>query len=182
VPDLASLSAVAQSAFPATFAFLYQQLDRLLARHRDRTGTGEELTAAQVPAALVGSLSLPLVADPGRLEARLAELEAYHFALARYQQDPVLVTASDTTLVAMAGRLRDALEEVHGQRFTFAGEERPRSGPFVVVRHKEVGGELIGMQASQAIRGDASVDIGVDVVHPGGRVVGMTAPVIEGST
>jgi hypothetical protein len=181
VPDGLDLSMVTQSALPAAFTFIFEQVDSLLTRWRERRDARAGLTAEHIPPELMGTLSLPLETDLTRLTARAAELEAYRLALARYREDPSLITTSDTALLAMLGHARGALEEIHRQRFTFVGESRPRSGPSVSGRYKEVAGDLVGMEATQAIRGDAAVDLDVDVVHPGGKVVGMSAPIIEDS-
>ena len=177
--DAIDLTMVTQSALPAAFTFLFGQVDSLLTRWRERRDAHAELTAEQVPRELVGTLSLPLETDAARLEARAGELEAYLLGLTRYWEDPSLITASDMALMAMLGRVREALEGIHHQRFTFLGEERPRSGPFVAGKYKEVAGDVVGMEATEAIRGGATVEFDVEKMQPGGRVVGMSAPVIE---
>jgi hypothetical protein len=177
--DAVDLTMITGSALPAAFTFLFNQVDSLLSRWRERRDARAELTVGQVPPEMVGTLSLPLQTDAARLDARAGELEAYLLALTRYREDPSLIRTSDVALVAMLSRARDALEEIHGQRFTFLGEQRPRSGPFVRGRYKEVAGNLIGMEASEAIRGDATVDFDVGVIQQGGKVVGMSAPIIE---
>jgi len=179
VSDAVDLAMVTQSALPAAFTFLFEQAGSLLARWRGHRDTRAEMTAEQVPGELVGSLSLPLETDAARLEARAGELNAYLLALTRYRADPSLINTSDTALMAMLSQARDALEEIYGQRFTFLGEQRPGSGPFVSVRSKEVAGNLIGMEALEAIRGNAAVDLNVEIIQPGGKVVGMSAPIIE---
>ncbi|MFC5147131.1 hypothetical protein [Streptomyces aureoversilis] len=178
MPDAISLAMVTQSALPAAFTFVFQQVDSLIGRWRGRREAPAESTG-QVPAELVGALALPLTPDAIRLEARAGELEAYLLALSRYREDPSLITTSDAVLMAMLSRARDALEEIYGQRITFRGEQRLRSGPFTAGRYKEVAGELVGMEANEAIRGEVTVDLDIDVIQPGGKVVGMTAPVIE---
>lgn len=177
--DAVDLTMIARSALPAAFTFIFNQVESLLGRRRERRDARTELTVEQVPPELVGGLSLPLQTDVAHLEARAGELEAYMLALIRYREDPSLIRTSDAALMTMLSRARGALEEIHGQRFTFLGEERPRSGPFVHGRYKEVAGDLVGMEASEAIRGDASVDFDVGVVHLGSKVIGMSAPVIE---
>jgi hypothetical protein len=177
--DAVDLTMITGSALPAAFTFLFNQVDSLLTRWRERADARAELTGEQVPPELVGTLSLPLQIDATRLHARAGELETYMLALTRYQEDPSLIRTSDVALMAMLNRARDALEEIHGQRFTFLGERRPNSGPFVRGRYKEVAGDLVGMEASEAIRGDTTVDFDVGVIQQGGKVVGMSAPIIE---
>ncbi len=184
MPDAADLSMITGSALPAAFTFLFNQLDSLLARRRGRRGEAAdapaELTADAVPGELVGSISLPLQTDDDRLEARAGELDTYLRVMRVYVQDPSRIAAADEGLMAVLGQVRSALEEIYGQRFTFTGEERPRSGPLVIGRFKEVSGDLVGMEASEAIRGDTSVEHDVGTIQPGGKVIGMSAPYIEG--
>ena len=179
MPDAIDLAMVTQSALPAAFAFVFDQVSSLLTRRRERWSKPADLTVDRVPAELAGTLSFPLKIDKARLDARACELEAYICALARYRDDPSLITASDAALMTMLSRARDALEEIHGQRFTFIGEQRPSSGPFVGGRVKEVSGDLVGMEATTSIHGNATVNFDVEVIQPGGKVVGMSAPVID---
>jgi len=179
VPDATDLSMVVSSALPATFTFLYQRLSAVLSRHR--AGQASEPEAApETPAQLVGTLSLPLVADPERLDARLATLEALALGMAHYQRDPAHVTSSDQLLLQTLGRVREALEDVYGQRFTFEGEHRPPSGPLSEHHYDSVAGEVVAMEAEEAILGPATSRVRAKSVEPGGRVVGMKARVIDG--
>jgi hypothetical protein len=183
--DASDLTMVAGSALPAAFTFLFNQLDSILVRRRARrdvqaADVPAELTAEDVPRELVGTVSLPLQTDEARLEVRAAELDAYLRVLRVYMQDSSRITNTDEGLMAVLGQVRSALEEIYGQRFTFTGEQRPRSGPSVVGRYKEVAGDLIGMEASEAIRGNPSVEHDVGTIRPGGKVIGMSAPYIEG--
>lgn len=180
--DATSLASIAQSALPAAFTFLFQQVEAFLARRRGQGEGSAEAVTVQVPPELVGELSLPLKVDDAQLAAKLGELGAYKLALTRYREDPSLVASTDTVLMEMLSQVRDALEAIHGQHFTFAGEQRPHSGPFVGGSYKEVEGELTGMRADRAIRGDAAVKLDVGVIRAGGKVIGMEAPVIEGSS
>ena len=186
--DVTDLTMITGSALPAAFTFLFNQVDSLLARRRERksrgrhSGTEGELTAKEVPQELVGTVSLPMRTDEKLLEERAAELDTYLRVLRVYVEDPSKITTSDEGLMAVLSQVRGALEEIHGQRFTFVGERRAASGPSVVGRYKEVAGDLTGMKASEAIRGNPDVDQEVGIIHPGGKVIGMEAPVIESGT
>jgi len=179
VRDPFDMAMVAGSALPAAFTFLFAQLETLLARRREGRTQHAELTADQVPGELVGTLSLPLQPDEALLQERARELETYLHVLRTYAQDPSRVSPSDEALMAVLGQVRGALEEIHGQRLTFLGEDRPRSGPLVAGQYKVVSGDLVGMDASDAIRGDVRVEHDVGIIMPGGKVIGMSAPVIE---
>jgi hypothetical protein len=175
VADPTGLSMVVNSALPATFTFLYQRLDVLLSRHRKDPGTVQTEVLPEIPAVLVGELELPLCSDEDRVQVRLAELRAYALGLEHYRRDPALITSEDPLLLQTLAELRDALEDIYGQRFTFEGEPRGQSGPFSEQRHGKVAGEVVGMEATNAIRGPATSKITTESVEPGGRVVGMRA-------
>ena len=85
-------------------------------------------------------------------------------------------------LLETLGALRAALEHIYGQRFTFDGEHRGQSGPLSEQRHEQVFGEVIGMEATNTIRGPATTKITTNSVERGGRVVGMRARDIDGSS
>ncbi|WP_031184159.1 hypothetical protein [Streptomyces seoulensis] len=177
--DAMDLSMIAGSALPATFTFLYQRLDDVLSRWRSNRTT-EPLRTPEVPAELVGDLQLPLRIDSQRLADRLPVLEVLALATAPYVGAPERISAGDEVLMQTLGRVREALEDIHGQRFTFRGETRERSGPFSEQHYDTVAGEVTGMEAQEAIRGSVTSTIRAKEVKAGGKVVGMRAPVIDG--
>jgi hypothetical protein len=176
VTDGIGLSTVVNSALPATFTFLYERLEDLLSRRRVAPGNAQQeavLETPEIPAVLVGGAELPLRADQDRVQARLEELRAYALGLAHYRRDPALITLEDQLLLQTLDSLRDALEDIYGQRFTFEGELREHSGPISEQSHEKVAGEVIGMEATNTIRGPVTSKITTKSVEPGGRVVGM---------
>jgi hypothetical protein len=175
VADPGGLSMVVSSALPATFTFLYQRLDALLSRHRADPNTGHTEEMPKIPAVLVGELELPLRSDEDRVEARLAELRAYALGLTHYHRNPGLINAEDPLLLQILSELREALEDIYGQRFTFEGEPRGQSGPLSDQRHGKIAGEVVGMEATSTIRGPATSKITTESVEAGGRVIGMRA-------
>ncbi|GHJ30814.1 hypothetical protein TPA0910_52470 [Streptomyces hygroscopicus subsp. sporocinereus] len=177
--DAMDLSMVASSALPATFTFLYQRLEALLSRHRSGEPTAPE-TTPEVPAQLVGTLQLPLQADPDRLNVHLATLNALALSMAHYQRASEQVVAGDPLLAQTLGQVREVLEDVYGQRFTFEGERRAQSGPITEHRYERVSGEVIGIEAQDTIRGGVKSVIDAKSVERGAKVVGMKARVIEG--
>jgi hypothetical protein len=179
VPDAADLSMVASSALPATFAFLYQRLNGLLDRRRSgRPAEPDQLS--EVPPQLVGTLSLPLVADPDLLAGRSDALEALALGMAYYQRDPSLVTSSDELLLQTLGRVRQALEEIYGQRFTFEGETRAASGPISELCIETVVGNVVAMEAEETISGAVTARVHSATVEAGATVTGMKAKNIDG--
>jgi hypothetical protein len=169
--DSSGLALVTQAALPAVFTFVFQRLDELLKRRRENGEAEQEGPAVEVPGELVGELSLPLTVDEDQLTARLKELNLGRLALDRYREDPSLISRGDTTLMGLLNSVREALEAIYGQRFTFEGERRPSSGPFVGGTYREVEGRLTGMQAD-AIRGHAVVEMEVGTIHAGAEVMG----------
>ncbi|MEV7357317.1 hypothetical protein [Kitasatospora sp. NPDC091276] len=176
--DVLSLSAVAAAALQPTFTFLYGRVDALLNRNEGRDTT-DELTTSDLPSTLEGTVALPLVVDEQRLREHAAQLRMARTVLARYQQDPALVVPDDTVLTDVLGQLRMALEEIYSHRFTFTGENRERSAPFVVQRIDNVTGNVTGMRADEAIV-TGTVEQELKTVNSGATVIGMSAPVIGG--
>lgn len=177
VADPIGFSMVLNSALPATFTFLYQRLDLLLSRNREDKDCRPE-DRPEVPAVVTGELELPLRSNEEQVQKRLPELRAYAHALTRYHQNPSLVTPEDLLLLQTLGDLREALEGIYGQRFTFEGEHRLPSGPYSEQRHGRVAGEVVGMEATERISGSPYSKITTDTVEAGGKVVGMRAPTI----
>ncbi|MBB0228218.1 hypothetical protein [Streptomyces calidiresistens] len=128
----------------------------------------------------MGDLELPLRIDSDRLASRLPVLEVLALAMAPYTRAPERITAEDAELMQMLGRVREALEDIYGQRFTFQGETRERSGPISEQHYETVAGEVTGLEAEEAIRGSATSVIRAKHVEASGKVVGMRAPVIDG--
>ncbi|MEU4117745.1 hypothetical protein AB0F71_25020 [Kitasatospora sp. NPDC028055] len=176
--DILGLSAVAAAALPPTFTFLYQRLEALLNRHDGRQ-EANDLSTADLPPTLVGTVSLPLVADEQRLRDRVGELRLARTVLARYQQDPTLVVPGDSALTDVLGQLRSAIEEIYSHRFTFTGENREGSAPLVVQRIDQVDSDVTGMQAGEAIVTGTVIQDFKNVSN-GSTVIGMSAPVIGG--
>ncbi|MHC5263255.1 hypothetical protein ACYSUO_35695 [Streptomyces sp. UC4497] len=178
MPDPLDLSMVVSSALPATFTFLYERLNVALQRRRSDREAGPD-AAPDIPDVLVGDLALPLRIDSDRLTSHAPVLEALALAMAPYERDRTMIVSDEVAVRQILGRVRDVLENIYGQRFTFQGETRARSGPFSEQHYDVVAGEVTGMEAQQAIRGSATSTIRAKSVEPGGRVVGMKAPVIE---
>ncbi|WP_148666210.1 hypothetical protein [Streptomyces malaysiensis] len=177
--DAADFSMVVGSALPATFTFLYQRLGAALSRWRSGR-TAEPEAEPEVPAELVGDLELPLRVDSGRLEARLPVLEALALGMAQYERAPERITIEDAVLMQTLGQVREALEDIYGQRFTFQGETREQTGPISEQHYDTVAGEVTVMEAQEAIRGSVTSTIRAKRVEAGGKVVGMRAPIIDG--
>ncbi|GAA4887805.1 hypothetical protein ACFPM3_18035 [Streptomyces coeruleoprunus] len=173
MPDPVEIALIS-SAVPATLTFLYQRLERLLSPRR--TEPEPDLT---IPDTLVGTLELPLQPNEQRLHARHAELDLLHDFLEEYvSREPAELTPEQGLLRSM-GKLRNLLEDVYGQRLTFAGEARPASGPFVDQKLTTLTGEATGMDADE-ITSHAQVTQQVETVDAGAKLIGMKARRIGG--
>lgn len=166
--DESLVLSVVTSALPATMSFLWQRVERLLSRG------AEPDPVDSVPATLDGALVLPLEAGATQLRQRQDELEQLRDVLVHYAEGRLPMDAADPVLMRNLGRLRVALEDIYGQRFTFSGERRPASGPFTEQKIDFLAGEAIGMDAD-AIADSASVIQDVRTVEPGGSLIGMRA-------
>lgn len=173
MPDPVEI-AVISSALPATLTFIYQRLERLLSTRR--TEPEQDLA---VPDALVGTLQLPLHPNEDTLQARQGELELLRELLQDYAAGEVPVTTTDRRLLRSMTKLRATLEDIYGQRLTFAGEDRPASGPFVHQKLTTLTGEATGMDGDE-ITGSAHVTQEVETVDAGAKLIGMKARQIGG--
>lgn len=168
MPDPVEIALIS-SAVPATLTFLYQRLEHLLSPRR-----AEPEPDLALPDTLVGTLQLPLQPDEERLQARQGELDLLHGFLQEYaDREPGVLTAERGLLRSM-GKLRAVLEDIYGQRLTFAGEDRPSSGPFVDQKLTTLTGEATGMDADE-IAGSAQVTQQVETVDAGAKLIGMKA-------
>lgn len=180
MPDPVDLSMVVSSALPATFTFLYHRLEAVLSRRENGPGAPQADDAPEIPSALVGELKLPLRANPDRVDERLRELQAYALGLERYSRDTAEITLHDPLLIQTLSALRETLEYVYGQQFTFDGERRGESGPSSELRLGTVAGEVTVMEATGEISGGVKAVLEADSVERGGKAVGMRAHNING--
>jgi hypothetical protein len=185
------LETVGGTALTEGIAFLYAQAGELLRRWREKRDAVEEESAlgvaqvhAELPPAL-GGTALDASADlaaVARLSDRMVELCGQ---LGNYANGIAAVPADDGELRRQTGELRDGLEEVLGQRLTFAGEPREPSGTPIVRGRVSIGvvyGSATGVEADE-VEGSAHVsgDAVADVVEQGGSLSGVHARRVSGS-
>ncbi|MEU4199201.1 hypothetical protein AB0F64_04500 [Streptomyces sp. NPDC026294] len=109
-------------------------------------------------------------------EERVRRLESAARELAVYQRNPDLIRLEDEVLVQTLSQVREDLEVVYGQRFTFVGEQRPTAGVRVVQRMDEVGQDAVARAIrARNVTDKASVDIDqhIKTVHQGGEATGL---------
>jgi hypothetical protein len=166
--------------------FLFSQASDVLKAWRERRAkkaAGEE-TADQLEVPVKSSDALD--AAPTGQEVDLAVIEQQNQAvleligrLAPYANDLADIDVEDVALGEAAGQLRAILEAAYGQRFTFRGEDRERTGARVSVRQvlgDVTGGSAVGANATVA-DGHLEVDQQVESVGEGGSVTGFQGSV-----
>ncbi|MGV9340328.1 hypothetical protein [Streptomyces sp. NPDC003688] len=168
--DQLSLATVATTALPQIFGFLFGRLGEALDRRAECRAEDEFCPALAEPPA-------PYVLRPEALTGdRLARLSRAKGELTVYWRNPDLIRPEDENLVRMLSQVRNDLEAVYGQRFTFSGERRPAAGVRIVQRVDEVEADAVarGVKARH-VTDRAAVDIEqtTRTVRPGGELTGL---------
>ncbi|MGV9426134.1 hypothetical protein ACWDO7_17830 [Streptomyces sp. NPDC003656] len=168
--DQLSLATVATTALPQVFGFLFGRLGEALDRRAESREEEEFRSALAEPPA-------PYVLHQDALTGdRVARLGFAERELDAYRHNPDLIRPADAHLLRTLSQVRDDLEAVYGQRFTFAGERRPGAGVRVVQRVDEVGANAVarGVKARH-VSDRATVDIEqtARTVRPGGELTGL---------
>ncbi|WP_018547278.1 hypothetical protein [Streptomyces sp. LaPpAH-108] len=168
--DQLSLATVATTALPQIFGFLFGRLGEALDRRAESREEEEFRPALAEPPA-------PYVLRPEALTGeRVARLSGAERELDVYRRNPGLIRPEDANLVRTLSQVRDDLEAVYGQRFTFAGERRPAAGVRVVQRVDEVEANAVARGVTaRRVTDRAAVDIEqtTRTVRPGGELTGL---------
>jgi hypothetical protein len=166
-------------AFAATegIKFLYGQASEVLKTWRERR---KAATADELVVPVVATEVLDGEPTGASVDAELVEREQKAFiqlagSLSPYAQGLAEIDLTDEELAEQAGRLRALLEAAYGQRFTFRGEQRDRTGTRVSVRQVlgEVAGTAVGVEADIAAGAEISVEQQADKVTKEGSVTGF---------
>jgi hypothetical protein len=164
--------------------FLYGQASELLKVWRDRrraSAAGEPLQTIQVPIidnSILDASPVTDAADATVIEHAARELVQLTGALSLYAQGVIDVDVTDVELNEYVRRLRSLLEAAYGQRFTFRGEERERTGSRVTVTQVlgDVRGAVTGVEAGEVGKGmDLIVDQDAQDIAPDGSLTGVRA-------
>jgi hypothetical protein len=190
MPDPITLSALGATALTEGIKFLYKQAGEVLKRWRERRDKLEISAdaAAQTEPTLI---QLPEVFAGGHLRAQLhypaverlePEIKELRQALSGYADETDVINLQDGDSLQRIDALRQLLEAVYQQRFSFKGEVRPAdeavvkgrididkvAGYAAAVRAKVVrGGRLAGVAKAKEVAPGGSL-IGVDVDNVGG--------------
>ncbi|MFE3519390.1 hypothetical protein [Streptomyces sp. NPDC059166] len=171
--DAFTFPVLAVSALTQAFGFLYGRAGAVLDRRallREEVGPGE---LEPTPAVVVGTPGPPAFDASALTSERLQRIESLLGVLGVYDDHRELIRADDERLRHSLGGLRAVLEEVEGQRLTFAGENRPASG----VRIEQVLDDVHGRAAALKVRrvaesADVSVRQRAGTVREGAEIIG----------
>jgi hypothetical protein len=179
--DPLSLAVLTGVALTEGIKFLYQQADAILKRRAERKAA--EQRGAPPPADPIAVESPPIVdgrLSPMTVDARAAdeladELKDLRRRLDDYAQGYEIPGDGDQEVLRTTSALRDAIEDIIGQRISFKGEHREPSGTPVAtgrIKAKEVRGRAIGVDVEKMHSGRAEGTVDVDVVHEHGEAIG----------
>ncbi len=167
------------SAATEGIKFLYGQAAEVLREWRKRRkedpSDDRDFDVPFVAQAVLDALPSGSTAGAAVLAGEYQDLARLCGALSPYALDQADVSVGDAELASAAGQLRDLLEAVYGQRFTFRGERREHTGSLVSVRQRvdEVAGDVVGADAGVS-GGALAVDQEVTTVREGGSVTGFS--------
>jgi hypothetical protein len=176
-----SLAVLTGVALTEGIKFLYGQADAILKRRAERkraerlgTPPPAEPIAVRTPEIVDGRLA-PISVDVVAADELADELKELRHQLDDYAQGYETPRDGDPDVLLAASALRDAIEDIIGQRITFKGEKREPSGTPVVtgrISAKEIRGRATAVDVGEmrAGRVDASVDAGV--IEAGGEATG----------
>jgi len=167
--DPLSFPVLAGAALSQAFGFLFGRLAHLL-DSRGQKSVEEE--AIETPPVLTGQLK-PLIPRPEAVEEHLSEIQELVGKLFIYDRSPERLDGQDDTLREDLARARVLLEQIYGQRFTFAGEKRPPTGVYVEQKLDTVSGRAVGVRGGKVRQ--AQVRQEAREVRKGSSIVGVDA-------
>jgi hypothetical protein len=122
------------------------------------------------------------VAVDDDLLAPLAEtIREQRKELADYADGIEPVNPGDLALRAKVDALRRLMEGIYGQPLTFQGEQRPDGGVHALVSVDRVLGDVAAIRA-RLVEGSVTAEARVGTVESGGRLTGIEADTVRGST
>lgn len=173
--DPLTLTVLGAVAATEGIKFLYGQASELLKAWRERRASVEELVVPVIATEVLDGEPLGSTVDTEVVARERREFVHLVGSLSPYAQGLADVELDDAKLAEDAGRLRALLEAAYGQRFTFRGEERERTGTRVSVTQVlgEVAGTVVGVEADVAGDAEVTVDQKADKVSEEGSVTGF---------
>jgi hypothetical protein len=182
VVDPLSIGAIAGVALTEGIKFLYSQADAILKRRAERKAAAKsgaaapaEPIAVATPSAFTGTLA-PLQIDQEAADEHAENLKELRHVL----EDQALGHAPsgevDPDVIRATLALRDAIEDIVGQRITFEGEDREPSGTPVAtgrVSAKVIKGRATGLDVDEMTGGQAKGEVEADEITEGGEATGL---------
>ncbi|MBK3576475.1 hypothetical protein JHN63_22225 [Streptomyces sp. MBT65] len=158
--------------------FLYGQADAILKRraeNRQAATRGEEtraeLVPVQTPNVIEGQLQ-PIRIDPNAAEELADVLKDLRRQLEDYAQGYETPPDGNLDVLRATQDLRDAIEDVIGQRITFRGENRDSTGTPVVTGQltiQEIQGRAVAVHVEDVRSGIVHGELKADKVSDGGE-------------
>ncbi len=174
-----SAAVLAGVALTEGIKFLYDQAGEILSQRAERkraekAGQQNPVAALDVttPSIVQGHLA-PLTIDDNaadRLAGELIELRRRLDVYAAGYEDP---PAGDRGVLASTFALRDAIEDIVGQRITFVGESRDPTGTPVAtgrIDAKDIRGKATAVDISEMTEGRAQGEVTADRIEAGAEV------------
>ena len=177
--DPFTLGAIGALALTEGIKFLYTQAGALIdswrkrreekaadAEHPAPEAKSGELAPLEQSSDLDGTVDTAQPADAEMVAAKISELEQAFYALAPYcGPAPKPIDPGEKALLEQAGRLRDLLEAIYGQRLTFKGESREPTGTQLTanVRAQQLRNTQIDAITNAPATGDTRAAVEIDV-------------------
>ena len=186
--DPFSIGAVAGLALTEGIKFLYNQAGEILKRRAERKAAAkageappaEPIAVEETPEAFTGTLS------PLRIDDKAADEQAQNLKdFRRTVEDHALGDAADADpgVIRATLALRDAIEDIVGQRITFAGEEREPSGTPVATGRltaATIRGRATGLEVGEMTGGRAEGELKADEIAEGADAAGARVTKLGG--
>ncbi|MGW9593923.1 hypothetical protein ACWHLZ_26875 [Streptomyces chartreusis] len=177
-----SIAVLTGVALTEGIKFLYGQADAILKRRaetRQAAARGEETQAEPMPVrtpdVVEGRLE-PIRIDPDAAEELADVLKDLRRRLEDYAQGFETPRDGDLDVLRATQELRDAIEDVIGQRITFRGENRDASGTPVVTGRltaQEIRGRASAVDVGDMRSGSVQGNLEADMISDGGEASGV---------
>jgi len=179
--DPLSVTALTGVALTDGIKFLYDQAGAILTRRAERrraeklgTAPPAEPIPVKPPEVVAGQLA-PISIDAAAADVLADELKELRRRLDDYAQGYETPREDDRDVLRTIVALRDAIEDIIGQRITFKGEARERSGTPVVtgrISAAEIRGRATAVEVGDMVSGRVDAQVHTDVIEAGGEVTG----------
>jgi len=184
-----TLALVGSAVLTEGIKFLYGQAGDLLRFWREQKKNKAPAPEATQTSSIVphpcifeGSLN-PLSADLNTLKPWVDLMQVSWSHLAPYAEGIKEIDSTNSALLKATDELRSQLEAVYGQRITFKGEPRERSGVPVIVGNveaREIAGHASGVSAGSIASGSVVGGVKAETIAAGATAEGVRVDVVGG--